>query len=133
MTVTGSTGWAIAVSLPPAGPPTTFSLGTKPLVPVIGDWDGNGSRTPGTFEAGVFKLSNTLPPGVPAITIPFGDPRGFTVAGDFNGDGKDDLAVYRNGLWQSGSRRAGRVGRPGLVVERDGVPGKLAEHDPGRG
>ena len=58
VTVTGSTGWSVANSLPPAGPATTFSYGTKPLVPVIGDWDGNGTRTPGTFEAGAFKLSN---------------------------------------------------------------------------
>ena len=100
VTVTGSTNWAVATSLPPTGPSTTFSSGTKPLVPVIGDWDGNGTRTPGTFEAGVFKLSNALPPAGPAINIPFGDPRGFPVVGDFNGDGPDDLAVYRNGLWQ---------------------------------
>lgn len=100
VTVTSSTNWSVATSLPPAGPSTTFSFGTKPLVPVIGDWDGNGTRTPGTFEAGVFKLSNQLPPAGPAINIPFGDPRGYPVAGDFNGDGADDLAVYRNGLWQ---------------------------------
>ena len=24
----------------------------------------------------------------------------FTVAGDYNGDGRDDVAVFRNGLWQ---------------------------------
>ncbi|MDP1848173.1 MAG: hypothetical protein Q8K79_10315, partial [Solirubrobacteraceae bacterium] len=93
VTVTGSTNWSVATSLPPAGASTTFSYGTKPLTPIIGDWDGNGTRTPGTFEGGVFKLSNALPPGGPPITVPFGDPRGFPVVGDFNGDGADDLAV----------------------------------------
>ncbi|MDP1850470.1 MAG: hypothetical protein Q8K79_21955, partial [Solirubrobacteraceae bacterium] len=39
VTVTGSTNWSVATSLPPAGASTTFSYGTKPLVPVVGDWD----------------------------------------------------------------------------------------------
>ena len=124
VTVTGSTNWAVATSLPPAGPPTTFSHGTKPLTPIIGDWDGNGTRTPGTFEGGVFKLSNALPPSGPTITLPFGDPRGFPVAGDFNGDGADDLAVYRNGLWQirveSGGTGSGGTVSPSNVTAYSG-------------
>jgi VCBS repeat-containing protein len=112
--VTGSTGWAVA-SLPPTGPPTTFTYGTKPLVPVMGDWDGNGTRTPGTFESGVFKLSNALPPAGPTINVTFGDPRGFPVIGDFNGDGVDDLAVYRAGLWQIRVETGG-IGSGGIVT-----------------
>ena len=115
VTVTGSTNWSVATSLPPTGSPTTFTYGTTPLVPLMGDWNGNGTRTPGTFETGVFKLSNALPPGGPTINIPFGDPRGFPVAGDFNGDGADDLAVYRNGLWQI-RLESGGTGSGGAVT-----------------
>jgi VCBS repeat-containing protein len=115
VTVTGSTAWAVATSLPPSGPSTTFSYGTKPLVPVMGDWDGNGTRTPGTFEGGVFKLSNALPPAGPAVNVTFGDPRGFPVVGDFNGDGVDDLAVYRAGLWQI-RMETGGIGSGGIVT-----------------
>ena len=86
----------------------------------MGDWDGNGSRTPGhRIEGGHFKLGNTLPPGAPTIDITFGDPRGFPVVGDLNDDGIDDVAVYpqrgvgaprREG--RAGSARAGTVGLP---------------------
>jgi VCBS repeat-containing protein len=114
-TVTDSTNWAVATALPPAGPATTFTYGLRPLVPMMGDWDANGSRTPGTFEAGHFKLSNALPPGAATIDVTFGDPRGFPVVGDFNGDSFDDVAVYRAGLWQV-RVEAGGIGSGGVVT-----------------
>ena len=69
-------------------------------MPIVGDWDGNGSRTAGTFEGGMFKLNNANDASPAAITFTFGDRRGFPVAGDFDADGTDDVAVYRNGAWQ---------------------------------
>lgn len=73
--------------------------GARPLVLLFGDWDGNGSKTPGTFEGGAFKLNNGYDSTFDE-TFPFGDSRGFPVAGDFNGDGMDDVAVFRTGNWQ---------------------------------
>ena len=87
-------------SLTTGEPTTTFSYGSRPLAPMMGDWDGNGSETAGTFEGGVFKLRNTNTTGAADVVFTFGDPRGFPVAGDFNGDGTDDVAVFRAGLWQ---------------------------------
>jgi len=97
-----STTWLLRSEISGGEPTTTFTYGTRPLVPIIGDWDGDGSETPGTFEKGVFKLSNTYggPPEAPPYTFTFGDSRGFPVAGDFDGDGRDDVAVYRNGNWE---------------------------------
>ena len=83
------------------GTTSTYTYGTKPLTPIFGDWDGNGSKTPGTFEAGVFKLRNSNDAGAANITFTFGDARGYAVAGDFNGDGTDDVGVFRNGTWQT--------------------------------
>ena len=94
-----STTWLLRNSLTTGPEETVFSYGAKPLVPLIGDWDGNGSRTPGTYEMRTFKLTNSIPPG-PASTFVSGDARGFAVAGDFNGDAADDVATYRNGQWQ---------------------------------
>ena len=95
-----STSWSLRDSLTTGsatiGP---FTDGTKPLVPVMGDWDGNGSKTPGTYEAGVWHLHNSNTTGPDDMMITFGDPKGFPVVGDFDGNGTDDLAVVRNGVW----------------------------------
>ena len=98
--VAGSTNWQLRDTLTTGPANTTFAYGTRPNVPFMGDWDGNGSRTPGSFEAGTFKLRNANSAGAADETFAFGDPRGFPVAGDWNGDGRDDLAVYRNGTWE---------------------------------
>jgi hypothetical protein len=100
-TVTLSTGWNLRNILTTGAATSTFTYGTKPLVPIAGDWDGNGSKTPGTFEGGTFRLSNsTVSPAVDT-TFVFGDTRGFPVVGDWNGDGTDDVAVFRAGVWQT--------------------------------
>jgi hypothetical protein len=98
--VRSSTDWLLRAALT-SGPATTqFSLGTPPLVPFVGDWDANGTRTPGTFKGGVVSLYDQIPPVTPTHTVTFGDARGFPVAGDFDADGRDDVAIYRNGTWQ---------------------------------
>ena len=95
------TQWSLGESLTTGTPTTDFSLGTQPLAPIMGDWDGNGTRTPGFYQAGVFSLYNTVPPApTPDLSFAFGNRRGFPVAGDFDGDGLDDVAVYDNGTWQ---------------------------------
>lgn len=99
--VTASTGWALRNTLSTGDPTTTFTYGTRPLVPIMGDWNGDGTKTAGTFEAGTFRLRNTNSGGVPEVEFGFGDPRGFPVVGDWNGDGTDDVAVFRNGTWQT--------------------------------
>ena len=95
-----STSWLLRDSRTSGEPTTTFSLGTRPLVPFTGDWDGDGSQTPGTYSGGVLRLYDEIPPEESPTQITFGDPRGFPVAGDFDGDGRDDVAIYRNATWQ---------------------------------
>jgi hypothetical protein len=98
--VHSSTSWLLRDSLTSGEATTTFSLGARPVVPFTGDWDGNGSQTPGTYSGGVLRLYDQIPPETTPTQITFGDPRGFPVAGDFDGDGRDDVAIYRNGTWQ---------------------------------
>ena len=97
--IRSSTTWLLRNTLDSGSADNSFPYGTKPLVPIGGDWNGDGTRTPGTFEAGVFKLNNGYDSAVD-FSFTFGDPRGFPVAGDFNGDGTDDVAVVRAGAWQ---------------------------------
>ena len=98
--VRGSTGWHLRNVLSSGAATASFSYGTRPMVGVMGDWDGNCTETVGSFEGGAFKLRNTNGPGAADTTVTFGDPRGFALAGDFNADGTDDLAVFRNGTWE---------------------------------
>lgn len=67
--------------------------------PVVGDWDGNGTTTPGIFRDGTWYLRNTNTPGGVDAFIPWGSPNDYPVAGDWDGDGKDTIGVYRSGLW----------------------------------
>ena len=100
--VTASTGWSLRSSLTTGAATAAFTYGIRPpsLVPLSGDWDGDGTKTPGIYQAGEFKLRNSNDAGPPQIVFAFGDPRAFPVSGDFNGDGLDDLALYRAGTWQ---------------------------------
>ncbi len=99
--VVNGTSWALRDSLT-SGPSTVgpFAYGARPMVPLTGDWNGDGTKTPGSYQGGTFLLRNSDTPGAADISFSFGDPRGFPVAGDFDGDGRDDVAVFRNGVWQ---------------------------------
>jgi len=97
--VAKSTDWTLGDALPGA-PLPTFSYGTRPLTPMMGDWNGDGLKTVGTFEYGTFKLNNQNDNSEADIRFTFGDPRGYPIAGDYDGNGYDDVAVYRCGLWQ---------------------------------
>ncbi len=99
--VTSSIHWKLRDVLPGSGPPTsTFSFGSTPLVPILGDWDGDGVKTPGYVNGGQFNLSDNLDGTGPLVQFSFGDVRGYPVAGDWDGDGDDEVAVYRNGTWE---------------------------------
>jgi hypothetical protein len=99
--VTSSLNWKLRDVLPGSGPPThLFTFGSTPLVSLMGDWDGDGIKTPAYFKGGVFNLSNNLDGTGTLVTFAFGDTRGYPVAGDWNGNGTDEVAVFRNGLWQ---------------------------------
>ncbi|MGH3753403.1 MAG: nidogen-like domain-containing protein [Pseudonocardiaceae bacterium] len=98
--VRSSTEWLLRDSLTTGIATAQFSYGARPQAVLFGDWDGDGTATPGTFSAGVFKLRTTNAAGAADITFTFGDSRGFPVAGDFDGDGIDTVGVFRNGTWQ---------------------------------
>jgi len=69
-----------------------------PLVPVIGDWDGDGKDTVGLYRSytGQFFLKNENREDADNIVVTFnsGVSNGVPVVGDWNNDGLDTLGVY---------------------------------------
>jgi hypothetical protein len=67
-------------------------------LPVVGDWDGNGTSTIGLYNpaTGYFFLRNSNTTGMADITFFYGDPtQNWTpVVGDWNGDGHDSIGMY---------------------------------------
>jgi lysophospholipase L1-like esterase len=81
----------------------TFFYGNPGDVPLFGDWDGDGSDTPGMYRPsnGFAYLTNTLPVnggvGSGEIEFFFGIPGDQVFVGDWDGDGDDSLGISRNG------------------------------------
>ena len=99
---------------PPANPPITF--GQPGDVPVVGDWDGNGTTDLGVFRLGLWQMQ--FPPGdkpkflndktpfdpepnaaTNIASINFGSPTAIPVAGDWDGDGRETPAVVSGTRW----------------------------------
>ncbi len=76
--------------------PSEFAPGG---VPVLGDWNGDGTATPGIFRDGAWYLSNSLAGGPPDLVFAHGQSGDIPVVGDWNGDGRDTVGVFRSGVW----------------------------------
>jgi SpoIID/LytB domain protein len=83
-----------------SGPATsTFVYGDPGDVPLMCDWDGNGSRTPGIFRGGAFFIRNSNTSGPADVSFGFGDSGDTPLCGDWDGDGDDTIAVVRGNEW----------------------------------
>src|SRR5207248_261503 len=60
----------------------SFSYGAPGWVPVVGDWDGNGTQTIGAFDpsTATWYLRNSNSPGAPDIVFQYGAPGWVPVA-----------------------------------------------------
>ncbi len=76
-----------------------FSYGDPGDVPLTGDWDGNGTRTPGVFRNGSWYLRNSNSTGNGDIALNYGLPTDHPIVGDWNGDGVDTIGIVRDGSW----------------------------------
>ncbi|MGB5187710.1 MAG: Ig-like domain-containing protein [Acidimicrobiia bacterium] len=76
---------------------TSFYYGNPGDVPFMGDWNCDGTDTPGLFRTSdaYAYLRDTNTEGVADIRFFFGNPSDMPLAGDFNGDGCDTLSLYR--------------------------------------
>jgi len=76
----------------------SFVYGNPGDIGVMGDWDGNGTDTPGVIRGDTWWLSNDFNANV-ARTFKYGVSGDQFVAGDWNGDGIDTPGVVRGNTW----------------------------------
>jgi PKD repeat protein len=79
-----------------------FQFGSTADIPVVGDWDGNGTSDAGVFRppSGYWYLDTNKNSSV-EYTFPFGKSGDIPVVGDWDGDGISDIGVFRppSGYW----------------------------------
>ena len=75
----------------------TFYYGNPSDVPIAGDWNCDGTDTPGLYRQsdGLVYLRNSNTQGKADVTFFFGNPGDVPIAGDFNNDGCDTVSIYR--------------------------------------
>lgn len=80
-----------------AGVESQFFYGNPGDIPFMGDWDCDGTDTPGLYRQsdGFAYLRNSNTQGIADIRFFFGNPGDVPLAGDFNNDGCDTLSIYR--------------------------------------
>lgn len=76
-----------------------FFFGTPGDVPFLGDFNGDGLRTPGLYRpsSGFAYIRDTLDTGFADLEWFMGIPGDTPLLGDWDGDGIDSFGVYRNG------------------------------------
>ena len=113
----------------PGFPDITVSFGAPGDLPIVGDWDGNGTATIGLYRpsTSTFFLRNSNTTGFPDITVAFGDGPGgdLPIVGDWNGDGVWTIGVYRPGTSTFYLRNSNTAGFPDLSIPF-GAPGDKA-------
>jgi hypothetical protein len=89
--------WLLRNSLSGGVADISFVYGTPARgdQPVFGDWNGDGTKTPGVRRANQFLLRNSNTSGNAEVTLTYGVATDFPVVGDWNGDGTDTVGVVR--------------------------------------
>ncbi|MFD5148119.1 hypothetical protein [Streptomyces sp. NPDC058401] len=72
---------------------TVFGYGDTPMVPIVGDFDGNGTDTQSTYDPTTSKFYLTNSGSAAQSTLTFGNPGNKPVLGRWDG-GTDQIGVY---------------------------------------
>lgn len=106
-TATGDKDWNLSNSLGGDGE-LVCTYGAAGDGAVSGDWDGNGTDTPGVFRDGTWHLADSCG-GTGELTSSFGDVGDKPVVGDWDGNGTDTPGFFREGVWYLSDDRSGEV------------------------
>ncbi len=76
---------------------SSFYYGNPSDLPVVCDWDGDGTSSVGLYRgtSGYLYLRNSNSFGLADISIYFGVPGDLPVCGDWDGDGLESIGIYR--------------------------------------
>ena len=95
--------WILGASL---AYPTTVSwfaygavLSHIPTYPLMCDWDGDGTKTPGVFVGGLWTMRNSNSAGANDIVIGYGLATDLPICGDWDGNGTETVGVIRGNQW----------------------------------
>ena len=91
--------WYLRNSLSNGPADLTFMYGLSTDVPLMCDWDGNGSKTPGVFRNGAWYLKNSNSTGISDVTLAYGLPGDKPICGDWDNDGVETVGVVRKNVW----------------------------------
>jgi hypothetical protein len=89
--------WILSNDVHGGGTPITFGFGQPGDVFLSGDWNGDGTDTPGVFRpaSALWILSNSTTGDGPLITFTWGASGDAPLTGDWNGDGTDTVGLFR--------------------------------------
>lgn len=92
----GSVGPTGLWTIPGVAP---FYFGVADDIPFLGDFNGDGVRTPGLYRpaTGLAYVRDSLDTGIADRSWFMGVPGDQPIVGDWDGDGIDSFGVYRNG------------------------------------
>ena len=66
---------------------------------VAGDWDGNGTVTPGVVRGSTWHLRNVNSAGAANVSFGYGQPNDRPVVGDWDGNGTATPGIVRGSTW----------------------------------
>lgn len=91
-----------------------FSFGVPGDIPVVGDWNGDGTHTVGVVRGSRWLLRNSNEAGPPDYDFNFGTPGDIPIVGDWNGNGVTGVGMVRktSNRWRLRTTPTG--GRPHL-------------------
>ena len=104
----------------------TIQYGPAGVMPIAGDWNGDGTTTIGVYETSTrtFYLRNSNTVGPADIQIQYGPAGAIPIAGDWNGDGTDTIGVYDPATQTFYLRNSNTPGNADIQIQY-GPPGSL--------
>ena len=117
---------AVAIARPAAAQDTPQAFVGASLIPIAGDWDGDGIDSIGVYDPNTtrFALRDSNSAGPASYMFVVGQPGRIPVMGDWDRNGTDTAGVYNPATGQFALRNI-HFGGPPDVVAQLGPPGQL--------